>query len=69
MDYTLITSNLYVGSCPKMAEDINTLEHIGITAVLKLQTEHDEGYRKIDWKALEKRYASFRHQNSSRSCP
>jgi protein-tyrosine phosphatase len=58
MDYTLINSNLYVGSYPKTPEDINALKEMGVAAVLNLQTTDDERYLNIQWKALKRHYDS-----------
>ncbi len=50
MDFNQILSNLHVGSCPMNAEDIDCLgEHMGIMAVLNLQTVENLAYRWIDW--------------------
>jgi len=59
MDYTQILENLYVGSFPRTAEDVDTLKDVGITAVLNLQTDDDEAYWNIDWQSLENHYQSL----------
>jgi protein-tyrosine phosphatase len=57
MDYTRVTSQLYVGSHPQSIDDIDTLEKIlAATAVLNLQTDEDMAAFKLNWRHLESRY-------------
>ena len=56
MDHSEILPNLFVGSCPRTAEDIDRLRwEAGITAVLCLQTDEDFSYWDISrhWLAAE----------------
>ena len=56
MDLSEVLPNLYVGSCPRSPEDIDSLRNFGITAVLNVQTEDDFAYWGIDWNRLEAKY-------------
>jgi protein-tyrosine phosphatase len=52
-----ILPELFVGSCPKDVEDIDSLKKkVGITAVLNLQTDEDFANWKIDWQEMEAAY-------------
>ncbi len=53
IDYSQILPNLYVGTYPQKAEDIQELkDRCGITTVLNLQTDEDLCERGIDWSAM-----------------
>ncbi len=57
MDYNQILPNVYVGACPRNAEHVDLLKsHIGITAVLNLQTEDDFDDWGINWYDMEAHY-------------
>jgi hypothetical protein len=57
IDYSQILPNLYVGTYPQKAEDIQELKDCcGVTAVLNLQTDEDLRERTIDWQAMEAIY-------------
>jgi protein-tyrosine phosphatase len=57
IDYTQILPNLYIGTFPREAEEIQELkDRCGVTAVLNLQTDEDLDERAIDWRVMEKRY-------------
>jgi len=56
LDLDQILPELYVGSCPLRADDVDHLRRsFGITAVLNLQTEDDFVFWEIDWPRLEAR--------------
>lgn len=48
-----ILDNLFVGSCPMDAHDMESLHRSGITAVLNLQTDEDMNSRGVDQQGLE----------------
>jgi protein-tyrosine phosphatase len=52
MDYSQILPNLFVGSHPDDADDVEALKGAGITAVLNLQSEDDFEYLGIGWSRL-----------------
>lgn len=52
MDYSQILPNLFVGSHPDDADDVEALKAAGITAVLNLQSEDDFNYLGIGWSKL-----------------
>ena len=52
MDYNQILPNLFVGSHPDDADDVEALKSAGITAVLNLQSEDDFEYLGIGWSRL-----------------
>jgi hypothetical protein len=57
IDYNQILPNLYVGTYPQNAEDIQELkDRWGVTAVLNLQTDEDLSERNMDWQAMEGMY-------------
>lgn len=57
MDYDQILPQVYVGACPRTAEHVNSLKsHVGITAVLNLQTEDDFDDWGINWYDMEAHY-------------
>ncbi len=57
MEYAQVTARLYIGSCPDMVADIETLEKIlAITAVLNLQTDEDMAAVNLNWPPLESHY-------------
>lgn len=58
MDFDKICPKLFLGSCPRVAADIDELTSAGITAVLNLQTDADFERRGIDWNALERHYGA-----------
>ena len=54
LDFDRILPELYIGSCPLNAEDVDRLHRdAGITAILNLQTEDDFAFWEIDWPRLE----------------
>jgi protein-tyrosine phosphatase len=56
MHLSQILPQLFVGSCPARADDINHLKtDYGITAILNLQTDHDFDYWDLDWGRIEGR--------------
>jgi protein-tyrosine phosphatase len=59
MDCTRILDNLHIGSCPRTSEEVDALQHAGITAVLNLQTQQDEAYLNIDWPCLQACYQQY----------
>ncbi len=57
MDYTQVLDDIYVGSCPTSREEIDLLKtHLGVTAVLNLQTDDDLQRTNCDWPHLEAYY-------------
>ena len=53
MDYHRILPQLYVGSRPETASDVELLKREAhVTAVLNLQTDDDIRYFKLDWASL-----------------
>jgi protein-tyrosine phosphatase len=57
MDYDQILPQLFVGSRPRIVEDIDELvRDTGITAVLNLQTDEDMVWYDTDWEKLEAHY-------------
>ena len=57
LDVDQVLPELYVGSCPTRADEIDHLrENVGITAVLSLQTEDDLVFWGIHWPRLEEYY-------------
>jgi protein-tyrosine phosphatase len=57
MDYDQILPQLFVGSRPRIVEDIDELvRDAGIAAVLNLQTDEDMSWYDIDWQNLEAHY-------------
>jgi protein-tyrosine phosphatase len=56
MDVSQILPNMFVGSFPKSAGDIDRLRRGGITAVLNAQTDDDMAYWGINWHRLESYY-------------
>ena len=56
MDHSQILPNLFVGSHPDDADDIDELKSAGITAVLNLQSEDDFEYLGIGWSRLSASY-------------
>jgi protein-tyrosine phosphatase len=51
-----IQPQLFVGSCPTNADDINHLKaDYGVTAILNLQTDNDFDYWDLDWGRLQAR--------------
>ncbi len=68
MDYNQILPELYIGSHPRSAEDIQQLKRqIGATAVLSVQTDDDLNHLNVSWPALESHYAA--HGIEVRRCP
>jgi len=50
MDFDPILPNILVGSCPASPADIGQLQnHLGVTAVLNVQTHTDMAHWGIDW--------------------
>ncbi len=57
MDYTQVLDEVYVGSYPDGREAIDTLRrHLGVTAVLNLQTDDDMKRLGCDWPQLQSYY-------------
>jgi len=57
MDYTQVLDEVYVGSCPETHEEIGALKHhLGVTAVLNLQTDDDMERLGCDWPNLAAQY-------------
>jgi protein-tyrosine phosphatase len=57
MEFDQILDNLYVGSHPATAADIERLkDDFGITAVLNVQSDEDFRYWEIDWDQLQAYY-------------
>ena len=67
MDYNQILDNLFVGSCPRTADDVKILSDHGITGVVNLQSDDDFQYHGIDWSAL--RAAYLAHKIAARRVP
>jgi len=57
MDLDQIEPNLFVGSCPRDADDVERLrsDH-GVTAVLNVQTDEDMDIWGIDWHQMQRVY-------------
>jgi protein-tyrosine phosphatase len=51
-----ILRNLFVGSYPRDADDIDTLKQSGVSAVLNLQSDEDLKYLDVDWCDLTAQY-------------
>lgn len=56
INFSLIDENIFVGSSPATAIDVNRLATAKITAVLSLQSDEDLKQRKINWKKLTETY-------------
>lgn len=56
IEYSKILPELFVGSCPKTADDIGQLESAGITGVLNLQTQEDFDFHHVDWPGIRTMY-------------
>jgi protein-tyrosine phosphatase len=56
MDVSKILSNLFVGSFPMSADDIDRLRRKGVTAVLNAQTDDDMARWGVNWRLLEPYY-------------
>jgi protein-tyrosine phosphatase len=57
MEFDQILPQLFVGSRPRVAEDVDELaREAGISAVLNLQTDEDMSWYDIDWQNLEAHY-------------
>ncbi len=57
LDLDPILPDVYVGSCPLSADDVDRLRRdFGVTAVLNLQTEDDFDFWGIDWPRLAAHY-------------
>lgn len=57
MDYQLVLSEVFVGSCPQSTEDVDLLtKKLGVSAVLNLQTDEDIQRLGCDWRRLESHY-------------
>jgi len=57
MNLDRILPNVYVGSCPLDADDVDRLKwQLGVTAVLNVQTDEDMAYWNIDWSFMEELY-------------
>ncbi len=57
MDYAQVLPQLFVGSHPEGADDIDRLrQQTGTTAVLNLQTDEDMGSVSLTWEPLEAHY-------------
>jgi len=68
MDLDRILPNVFVGSCPMDADDVDRLKwQWGITAVLNVQTDEDLANWNIDWPLLEGLYRQ--HQIQCRRVP
>ena len=57
LNFDQITSNIYVGSAPYTAEDVEQLKQVAVTSVISLQSDEDLTARKIDWSKLQIAYA------------
>jgi protein-tyrosine phosphatase len=56
MNLSQVLPQLFVGSCPASADDINHLKtDYGVTAILNLQTDHDFDYWDLNWSRIEGR--------------
>jgi protein-tyrosine phosphatase len=57
MDYAQILPELFLGSCPRNADEIDRLrQEAGVTAVLNLQTDDDMLWLDLGWETLLARY-------------
>jgi protein-tyrosine phosphatase len=57
MNVNEVLPNLYLGPCPRSAEDVDQLrQDFGVTAVLNLQTDGDLSNYGIDWESLNGHY-------------
>ena len=52
LDFDQVLPELYVGSCPTRAEEIDFLKQTGVTAVLSLQTDDDLVTWGLSWPRL-----------------
>jgi protein-tyrosine phosphatase len=59
MDYARILPELWVGSHPRGADDVERLKQEAVTAVLSLQTDEDLRYLDVDWGALSMAYTAL----------
>lgn len=58
MDFDQILPQIFLGACPRNADHVDLLKsHIGITAVLNLQTEDDFDDWGIDWHDMADHYS------------
>lgn len=53
IEFSKITGNLFVGTCPRTVIDLNQIRLIGVTGVFSLQTDEDFRNWNIDFAALE----------------
>lgn len=53
IEFSKITPELYVGTCPRTAVDLNQIRLMGVTGIVSLQTEEDFRNWDIDFEALE----------------
>ncbi|HJN11177.1 MAG: dual specificity protein phosphatase family protein [Pirellulaceae bacterium] len=67
MDFSEILPNLFVGSCPRTPDHVDTLSETGITAVLNVQTADDLAYWQIEWHDMQTCYDE--HQIEVRRIP
>jgi hypothetical protein len=59
MDYAQILPELFLGSCPRNADEIDRLrQEAGVTAVLNLQTDDDMLWLDLGWETLVAHYAA-----------
>lgn len=56
INFSRIDENIFVGSSPATAIDVNRLATAKITAVISLQSDEDLKQRKIDWQKLVETY-------------
>ena len=56
INFGRIEQNIFVGSAPQAAIDVDRLKQMKITAVLSLQSDHDFRTHQIDWPLLQSAY-------------
>ena len=54
IEFSQITPDLFVGTCPRTVIDLNQMRQMGITGIVGLQTDQDFVTWDIDFAALEK---------------
>jgi protein-tyrosine phosphatase len=54
IEFTQITPDLFVGTCPRTAIDLNQISSMGATGIVSLQTDDDFRKWDVDFPTLEK---------------
>lgn len=58
MDWTRVSTDLYVGSCPETEDDLDVLAELGVGVVVNLQTDDDMAEHSMPWEVLAELYAA-----------